>query len=207
MADDKLVLISDEQAKLGQEVVGASRELGGYLADILGDLPKDLVGLIAGDRVKALRAERIAILWGNVKKRLEDRGVKQAEPLSLKLALPILAAAADENREELLNLWERLLAAAMDPNRQGFVRQSLISTVRQMDPFDVLVFKAVADNGAANWTPNGRDSIAARLQKSADEVLVSFNNLERLNCIVFVREPKIDPLVSPLGKLLIRAIA
>jgi hypothetical protein len=56
MSDDNLIPISDQQAKLGKEIVGASRELGGYLADILGDLPKDLVGLLAGDRVKASRS-------------------------------------------------------------------------------------------------------------------------------------------------------
>ena len=46
MSDDNLIPISDEQAKLGQEAIGAARDLGGYLAKILGDLPQDLVGLL-----------------------------------------------------------------------------------------------------------------------------------------------------------------
>jgi hypothetical protein len=45
MGDNNLIPISDEQAKL----VRAASE---YLADILGDLPKDLLGLLVGDRVK-----------------------------------------------------------------------------------------------------------------------------------------------------------
>lgn len=206
MDGNDLIPIDDEQAKLGQDIVEASRNLGGYLADILADLPKDLVGLLIGDRVKVLRAERLALLWEKAKKRLQNRGITEPEPPSLKLALPILAAAADENREELQDLWERLLAAAMDPKRQGCVRQSLISTVRQMDPFDVLILRVIADNPSANWTPSGRDFMSSRLQSSQDEVLVSFQNLEKLNCIAFAASPKINPLMAPLGKLLMQVV-
>jgi hypothetical protein len=120
--------------------------------------------------------------------------------------LPILAAAADENREELQDLWERLLAAAMDPNRQRFVRQSLISTVSQMDPYDVLVFREVYGNPSANWAPNGRDFMKAKLQSSQEEVLVSFDNLARLKCIAFVSDPQVNPIVAPLGRLLMSAV-
>jgi hypothetical protein len=52
---DSLVPISDEQAKLGREVVGAVRDGGGWVADTLGDLPKDLLGLLFGDKLKAQR--------------------------------------------------------------------------------------------------------------------------------------------------------
>jgi len=75
MSNDSIIPISDEQAKLARELVAVGRDTGGYLADILGDLPKDLVGLLVGDRVKLLRAERLAKQWGKAKKRLKDRGV------------------------------------------------------------------------------------------------------------------------------------
>ena len=60
MGDASLIPISDEQAKLGQELLKAVRDGSGYFADILGDLPKDLLGLLVGDRVKAKRIEKIA---------------------------------------------------------------------------------------------------------------------------------------------------
>jgi hypothetical protein len=116
MTDDNLIPISDEQAKLGQQILQTGRDLGGYLADILGDLPKELVGLLAGNRVQVARAERLAILWANAKKRLQDRGISEPEPPSLKLALPIFEAAADENNQVLQDMWASLLAAAMDPS-------------------------------------------------------------------------------------------
>ncbi len=206
MTSDRLLPLTDEQAKLAREIVASGRDLGGYLAEILGDLPKDLIGVLLGDRVKAWRAERIAILWQGVKKRLNDRGITDPKPPSLKLALPILAAAADENRQELRDLWERLLAAAMDPKRQSFVRHSLIETVKQLDSFDVLVFRVVTEYPHGNMAPTGRDFIKTRLQSSEAEVLVSFANLERLNCIAFASNPHITPLIAPLGTLLINAV-
>jgi hypothetical protein len=208
MSDNNIIPIGDEQAKLGQEIVKASRATGGYLADILGDLPKDLVGLLAGDRVKAWRAERLAITWDGVKRRLKNREITEPEPPSLKLALPILAAAADETSEELRELWESLLAAAMDPNRRDLVRLILIETVKKMDLFDVLVFRAIVENPSGNWSPSGRDFMVGKLGRSQDEVLVSFDNLERLGLIWFVPgSPKINPVLQPLGKVLIRAVA
>jgi hypothetical protein len=178
------------------------------LSDIFGDLPKDLVGLLAGDRVKAWRAKRIVDYWADVKKHMKDRGLPNPEPLSLKLAIPILESVADENRQELRDLWARLTVAAMDPNRRDLVRQSLITTVKQMDPVDVLVFQVIATNPSANWAPSGRDYIKERLQRSQEEVLVSFDNLERLNCIRFAGNgPKINPILVPLGTLLMKAVA
>jgi hypothetical protein len=60
MGDNRLIPISDEPAKLGQELVKAERDGYGYFTDILGDLP--LIGYLIGDKVKAKRIERIAAL-------------------------------------------------------------------------------------------------------------------------------------------------
>ena len=115
MGDESLIPISDEQAKLGQELIKAARDGGGYFADILGDFPKDLFGLLVGDRVKAKRIERIEKLWRETRERLQDRGVADPEPPSLKYAIPILEAAADDENEELQDLWSRLLAPRWTP--------------------------------------------------------------------------------------------
>lgn len=43
--------------------MNAVRDTAGYFTDILGDMPRDLLRLLIGDRVKAKRIERIAMLW------------------------------------------------------------------------------------------------------------------------------------------------
>jgi hypothetical protein len=63
MGDDSLIPISDEQAKLGQELVKAVSDAAGYFTSILGDIPQDLIGYLVGDRLRAKRIERIAVLW------------------------------------------------------------------------------------------------------------------------------------------------
>ena len=123
--------------------------------------------------MKAKRIEKLAMLWQRTRERLDHRGIADPEPPSLKNSIPILEAAADEENEELQDLWSRLLAAAMDPNRRDAMRQSFIQTVKQMDPMDTLVLKAIRDNGGAPWESNGRDAIARKLKCSTAEVRVS----------------------------------
>ena len=206
MGDGSLIPISDEQAKLGQELVKAVRDGSGYFTDILGDLPKDLIGYLIGDRVKAKRIERMAALWQRTRERLQDRRI-DPEPPSLKYAIPILEAAADEENEELQDLWSRLLAAAMDPNRRDAMRQSFIATVKRMDPIDVLVFKAVCDNGPAQFFSGAPEAIASKLKCSTDEVRVSIEHLAELSC-ASPSLPSFDqPRMKPFGTLLMNIVS
>jgi hypothetical protein len=91
-----------------------------------------------------------------------------------------------------------------------------------MDVFDALVLKLIAEHGEIPWVPpvtpslpaysavgsplrqpDARDEIARRLEATTDDVMVSLNNLGRLNLISGAE----SPFLAPLGKLLMRAIA
>ena len=183
MGDNSLIPISDEQAKLLEELLKTARDTSGYFADIFGDAPKDLFGLLVGDRVKSKRIEKHAMLWHRTRERLAHRGVADPEPPSLKYAIPILEAAADEENEELQDLWSRLLAAAMDPKRRDAMRQSFIQAVKQMDPMDALVLRAVRDNNKQGWNGDAHSAIAHKLKCSNDEVAVSLEHLFQLHCV------------------------
>jgi Abortive infection alpha len=209
MGDDSLIPISDEQAKFGQKLIKAAGDAGGYLADILGDLPRDLLGLLVGDRVKAKRIERIEMLWRGTRERLRERGVADPEPPSLKYAIPILQAAADEENKELEDLWSRLLAATMERGRRDAMRQSFIQAVKQMDPMDALVRKAVREVDVTSWEPNRRSWVASKLKCSTDEVIVSFAHLNRLDCISMDEGgalAKVQPSMRPFGTLLMNVV-
>jgi DNA-binding MarR family transcriptional regulator len=177
---DSLIPISDEQAKLGQELVGAGRDAGGWLADFLGELPRDLLGLLAGDKVKVRRAERLAKLWDEAKKRLADQGIGEPTPANPKLVLPILAAAADENNEELQDLWARLLAAAMNPDQSKQGRLRFTDALKKLDPLDARVL--IWMHGHGDSTNMGKQNkMSEELGVSRDEVDVSVNNLVKAN--------------------------
>jgi hypothetical protein len=98
---DGLLPITDEQAKLGQEIVKAFRGLGSFLERALGSTPEDLIAYLGGDWLRVRRAENLVKLFEEARRRLADRNVKEPIPASLSVALPILQSAADEDREEL----------------------------------------------------------------------------------------------------------
>jgi hypothetical protein len=132
---DGLIPITDEQAKLGQEILKTFRGLGSFLERALGSTPEDLVGYFGGDRLRVRRAENMARMMSESQERLAAWGVEETKPATLSIALPILQGAADEDREELVDLWARLLANAMDPNMNS-VRYSFVDAVKNMDPID-----------------------------------------------------------------------
>jgi hypothetical protein len=135
--------------------------------------------------------------------------VADPEPPSLKYAIPIFQASADEENEELQDLWSRLLAAAMDPNRRDAMRQSFIQVVKQLDPMDALVLKVIREDSGRDRPPSDRDMVASKLNCSRDEVLVSFEHLAEMDCISFTDStgPRIKPYMKPFGTLLMNVVS
>jgi hypothetical protein len=65
--------------------------------------------------------------------------------LSPNVAAALIAGAQEEGREELMELWARLLANAMDPSL-GNVRHSFIVAVKNMDPPDAMLLEFLYRN-------------------------------------------------------------
>jgi hypothetical protein len=185
---DNLIPISDEQAKLGQEIVKAFRGLGSFLAQALGSTPEDLIGYLGGDWLRFRRAENIARLLNAARERLAARGVDQPQPASLSVALPILRGGADEDRDVLVDLWARLLANAMDPHLSS-VRHQFISAVQAMDPMDGVVLDYI-HIGGYHRVRDGNDNegvdrsqMVAELGATDDDVIVSLDHLASLGLL------------------------
>src|SRR5580704_5247877 len=73
---------------------------------------------------------------------LRERDVQDVIELSPNMAVALVEGAQEEGREELMELWARLLANAMDPNLNS-VRQSFIEAVKNMDPVDAIVLRHI----------------------------------------------------------------
>lgn len=198
--NDSLIPISDEQAKLGQE---ALRTLGGFLKETFGTLPQDVVGLLGGDYLKVKRAENLFRMFEKAKRRIEDKHIVEPEAPPA-LALPIMIAAADESRDELLDLWAALMAAVVDPERKGFFRLKFIEVAKRMDPLDAPVLQRLSEYTHPVDHVH-RLEIATRLQVSLDQVLVSIANLEELG-LVATGGGAYTNSVLPLGRELLKAI-
>ena len=184
-----LIPITDEQAKLSQEIVKAFRDLGSFFGRALGSTPEDLVGYYGGDRLRIRRAENIVKMMYEAQARLAVMGIEETKPATLSIALPILEGAADEDREELVDLWARLLASAMDATKNN-VRYSFISSIRKMDPLDAVIVRHIheknilfIERGSADPKTNQRtgiEDISIAIGRRSDEVEVSVRHLRDL---------------------------
>lgn len=194
----------EQTAILGQKLADMASGGGRWLADVLGRLPHNLVG-IADDRVANYRARRWIEMNEDLEKDLLDRGVKERVEPSFNVLMPLLEAAIDENRVELKSLWRRLLANAFDPDRSSRVRGSFIETVKKLDPLDAVVLQKMVEAGSGVLNPSARDYLRSSLELSTREILLSFDNLKSLGLLNPTAEPA-NPQVSDKGHLLIEAV-
>jgi hypothetical protein len=135
--------------------------------------------------------------------RQKARNVDASQPASLSVALPILIAAADESRDELQDIWARLLAAAADPSRAGSFRLAFIETVKKMDPMDAAFLSNLQKRGgSADGT--GRNSMAAELRVTRDAIDVSWANLQKLELLT---PDTHTVVVSPFGREFLRVVS
>ena len=143
---DNLIPISDEHQTRARNC-GGCRDAGGWLANILGDIPRDTLGFLFGDKIKIKREENIIKLCAKAKKRLAEQGIEEPAHANPKLALPILAPTAGENSDELQELWARLLAATMNPNSLKQGRLGFTDALKRLDPLDAPVLDWLCEHG------------------------------------------------------------
>jgi len=199
-----LVPITDEQAKLGQKALEVLQGLGGFLKETLGTVPEDLVGILGGNLLKVRRAENLARIVQEARERLKARGIHKPEPPSISILLPIVVASAEESRDELVDIWARLLAAATDPARSKSFRLAFIETAKKMDPLDAAVLRYTNERGGG-ITGQIRNGAAAELGASRDEVDVSIVNLAKLGLIQ--EASPISAAVTAFGREFLGAVS
>jgi hypothetical protein len=187
--------ISDEQAKaivalsgFGTTVVTEVGGLARCMGRVLGTAPHDAVGLIIGDPLRFVRTAIAAQYDALLDKILRQRNVKETQPVSPSLAIPLLRGAYDEGRPQLQEFWAALMASAMDPQRSGRVRLSFTETLKRFDPLDALVLKKRHEH-PQEIKPNAVAGIASMIGEQATEVQISIDNLKALNCVSWTNSP------------------
>jgi hypothetical protein len=81
-----LIPITDAQTELGKAAITSAADAGGWVASILQDVPKDLIGLLVGDWLHHTRQRNLAKLD------CIRRGVAGTMPLLTPLGRGLLAA-------------------------------------------------------------------------------------------------------------------
>jgi hypothetical protein len=160
-----------------------------------------------GDWVKHKRARRWAELCVETDKILRARGIENRQEGSPSVAIPLIAAAINEDRDVLKQLWAKLLANALDPNRANLVRPSLIDLLKQFDPLDALILETLVtkrDHVGGNDLAEG---LSEMFKVSRDEAFLSLEHLHELGCLSHSPDALARPGVSAKGRILIRAVS
>jgi hypothetical protein len=171
------------------------------LEKTFGTAPQNVVALLGDDGSKVRRAENLARIVDKASDILKARRIKVTEPASLSIVEPILLAAAPESRDELQDIWARLLAAAADPVRAKAFRNTFIQVAKQMDLLDAAVLD-IARLANGPITEESRNDFATQLHALRDEVDISLVNLVKLELLT--GSPKVE--ISPLGREFLRAV-
>lgn len=125
----------------------------------------------------------------------------------LTVTVPILESARDETREELVELWASLLAAACDAKRCTRYRREFVEIAKRLEPIDAAALRILDTH--AGLEPTRRQFIAIRLQVAEDEVELAFRALERLELVRPFRDGlnmKDNPQLSALGRQFLLAV-
>lgn len=173
-----------ELSKFGTRALDSADKLSNFLSRVFGTLPADVVGVVGGDWLHHIRIRNAAKLVQRTEEILRNRGIfDQTEPMSPSVALPLLHAAQDETREQLREMWARMLANGMDPNRRGSIRQSVIAAVKGFDPLEALILQKAFDMLQNKDKLADSPGMEKELGVTSDEFRLSIDNLSRLGCI------------------------
>ncbi len=200
--DADIVKVTTEGFKFGTKALETGEKLGGFLGRVFGTAAEDVVGVIGGDWLRQVRIRNADKLAARTEEILKQRGIEnKTEPMSPSVAIPLLEAAQDETREELCELWAKLLANGMDPERSGSIRRSIIAAVKQFEPLDAIVLEKLSDPSVQRSGGTRQRAVSELNNTYKDEFHVSFQNLQNLQC--FMRDS--SNMLTPFGREIIRA--
>jgi hypothetical protein len=203
------LIFSDEEAKAIQEALKTLRGLGEFLDKTFCIHLQNLVGYLGGDWLGVRRLENLDHILEKTQERMRARGAEVPKAASLSITLPILVAAAEESRDELQDLWARLLAAAADPSRAKSFRIAFIDAAKKMDPVDAAALQSAHDQAAgAVLNMEIRRRVSGHLKVSLDELDVSLRNLASLGMLQRTNQyNELEMVFTSFGREFLRTIS
>lgn len=181
----------EKTAKASGKALDIVHDTGGYLRQLFGDVLTDLVGVVGGAWLHEVHIRRRAKLRWRTEQILQERNVQEVIELSPNVAVALISGAQEEAREELAELWARLLANAMDPSLNT-VRYWFIEAVKKMDPADAIVLVCMYEHNITvvnrgyqplQNTTTGLPNIAQMAGREPDEIEVSLRHLAELRFV------------------------
>lgn len=132
-----------EVAKTAGKVVDAARELGGFIARLVGGPLEQGVGILE-DHLKYARAKNLVSLQSKYQAFLKASNRAQLfQPVPLKIAMPLLHAASLEDDAFLQERWAGLLANATDANTSFEIRRVYVDILESLTSIDCKILDRI----------------------------------------------------------------
>ena len=170
------------------------------------EVAENAIGVLGGDWLSEKRRFNREKLVAKTDAALRRAGVKEPVEPSPSIVLPLLSEAQEESRDELLEIWGRLLAAAMDPVRCNTYRREFVTIAKQLEPIDAAVLRLLDTGGPL--APDRATYVATTLGKPHDEVYLAFRNLARMDLVQMSGGVATQvPFVTLLGRQFLSIVA
>ena len=186
-----------EVAKTGGKVVDAFREAVPFVAGIIKGPLKQAMGILE-DKLRFIRAERLLRYQDKCTEIMAQRSIttENSKPVPMNFAIPVLENASIEDRDEMQDMWAKLLVNAMDPNVKFDVKRAFLSVLRDIDPLEARILnglykkRGIATSHGVHTRniPNVFDSAPFFFEDienslPSEDVQIALQNLVRLRCL------------------------
>ncbi|WOH78268.1 Abi-alpha family protein [Bradyrhizobium sp. BEA-2-5] len=179
MTDDRSKMPYEEAITEGAKAVNNTVDLVREGGRAVGPAIGNIYGLLIGDSIAAARQRRLDAITRKTEKILRDRNINERVEAPESIAIPLLEAAQGEPREEMQELWARLLANALDPGRAHDVRPEFIETLKKLHPLDAAILQRTNNEEEGSI---GDFDTAGALGVRVSAVRASFNFLYEIKC-------------------------
>jgi len=202
-------------------ITEATKTLVNRCADFMGST----VGELLRDEITLLRWKNAHRVLERAERYLRDRRAQGKRTLPLGLAIRFMDGASLEEDPVLQDLWARLLANAVDPNKKYDISKTHLTLLSEMNGVDARVLEHFGSQGwlqlkevaeAIGKNPLDCSEISRHVSLPESDVALALGNLWRLGCLI--QEPTyksgVGPSVapnssfrpSPLGNSLLKAV-
>lgn len=179
-------------ASFGEKSLETSQKIGGFFAKVFKEPIEEITGMIT-DKLRFVRWHRLVQMSDDVSNILEEKGVNESRAVPPKLALPIFEEASLEEDPSLQNLWNHLMANAMNPDFNDELRYGFVDMIKSITAIEASIlnnFYKILNRerhlGDLSFLSNyslKKEQIQQMVNISEDQYQVNIHNLMRMQCI------------------------
>lgn len=181
-----------ESAKLGQKGLETAEKAASFFAKVF-KAPVDEISGMVTDKLRFVRWKRLIQMSEEVDQILKEKGVIYTRGVPPKLALPIFEDATLEEDQNIQDLWNHLLANAMNPEFNDELRYGFVDMIKNITAIEASIlnnfYEILKKEGRLNNLKElsgyslKKEQIQQIVNISEDQYQVSVHNLMRMQCI------------------------